>query len=210
MTEIEAIAVVKEQFAGTSGFLARLQRGEGIDEMGVTQAKEALLTLKGAWADRSTIPKDAAFPLVDVLGTILSCMEKQPEGKNQIYYLAIEMDQLVDNVLLQEGESMSEERALAVVQFHFTEGESLGLMLHRGASVNQEIVQGTIVQELQMALDTLHQAWKTRQEVPKEVVRAMLPAPSFIGYNTRMPAELRPLLDTLSQDVKERIQRCLS
>lgn len=210
MTETEAIAIVKEQFVGTSGFLAQLQRGEGIDETGVNQAREALLTLKRAWANRNTIPKDAAFPLVDVMGTILSCMEKQPEAENQIYNLAFEMDQLVDSVFLQEGASMSEERALALVQFHFTEGESLGLMLHRGNSVDRKIVEGSIVQELQLALDTLHQAWKPRQEVPKEVVRAMLPAPSFIGYNTRMPAELRPLLDALSQDVRERIQLCLS
>lgn len=210
MTETEAIAIVKEQFAGTSGFLSRLQRGEGIDEMGVNQAKEALLTLKSAWADRSTIPKDAAFPLVDVMGTILSSMEKQPEVENQIYDLAFELDQLVDSVFLQEGASMSEERALALVQFHFTGGESLGLTFHRGNSVDRETVQDSTVQELLVALDTLHQAWKTRREVPKEVVRAMLPGPSVIGYNTRMPAELRPLLDALSQDVRERIQRCLS
>lgn len=210
MTEVEAIAIVKEQFAGTSGFIARLQRGEGIDELGVNQAKEALLTLKDVWTNRNTIPKDAAFPLVDVMGTILSSMEKQPEVEHQIYDLAFDMAQLVDSVFLQEGEFMSEERALALVQFHFTEGESLGLTLHRGDSVDGEIVQGLIVQELQVALDTLHQAWKTRREVPKDVVRAMLPAPSVIGYNTRMPAELRPLLDTLSQDVKKRIQQCLS
>ena len=210
MTETEAIATVKAQFAGTSGFLARLQRGEGIDEMGVNQAKEALLTLKGAWADRSTIPKDAVFPLVDVLGTIVSCMEKHPEGKNKIYSLAIEMDQLVDSVLLQEGESMSEERALALVQFHFTGGESLGLTFHRGNSVDREAVQDSTVQELLVALDTLHQAWKTRREVLKEVVRAMLPGPSVIGYNTRMPADVRPLLNALSQDIRERIRRCLS
>ena len=210
MTETEAIAMVKAQFTGTNGFLARLQRGEGIDALGVQQAKEALLTLKAAWADRSTIPKEAALPLVDVRGTILASMGKQPQEEDQVYNLAFELDRLVDSVLLQEGEAMSEERALAVVQFHFTGGESLGLQLHRGDSVRWETVQGVEMQELLVALDTLHQAWKTRREVPKEVVRAMLPAPWVIGYNTRMAAELRPLLDALSQEIRGRIQRCLS
>ena len=99
MTEAEAITIVIEQFAGPSGFVARLQRGQGIDAAAVHLAKQALQTLKEAWAERSTVPKEALLPLFDLMTTIRSTIELQPERTEEISRLAQDLTIQVAEIL---------------------------------------------------------------------------------------------------------------
>lgn len=205
MTETEAIAIVKKQFTGADGFVAQLRRGQGIDEAAVNLTKEALQTLKSAWADRQYVPKDAVLPLVDIMTAIRSSIDLQPELTNEILQIAMDMDIQVDEIFGRGNKQMSEEEAMAIVRSHLIGDSSFLLALHRFEGLDQSSAS-----EVQLALEALQHAWADRQNVPKAIVGPMLGAPDAVldGYSY-YPLEMQQELDILSNNLRELIKRCL-
>jgi hypothetical protein len=206
MTEAEAITIVIEQFAGPSGFVARLQRGQGIDAAAVHLAKQALQTLKEAWAERSTVPKEALLPLFDLMTTIRSTIELQPERTEEISRLAQDLTIQVAEIFGRESGHLSEEEAMAIVRTHFVGDSSFLLALHQGEGLDQSSVN-----EVQLALETLQHAWADRSEVPKVVVGPMLDAPDAVLEGYRFyPPEVQQQQELLSAALRKQIKQCLS
>ena len=211
MTEAEAITIVKEQFTGASGFMARLRRGEGfddvgIDDAGVDQAREALLTLKEVWAPRSTVPKDAVLPLFDVGATIRSSIALQPEWSEELLHLSWKLTGEIADVFAASEEPMSEETAMFVVETQLSGAFSFLLLLHDHEELNR-----VLVKSVKRALQTLQRAWATRTSIPKEVVGPMLEAPeAVLAEYAYYPPDVQEELDSLSQDLRDAIKRCFS
>lgn len=205
MTETEAITLVKEQFSGASGFVARLRRGEGIDEAGVARAREALLTLKEVWAPLSTVPKEAILPLVDVGASIRSSIALQPELRQELLRLAGNLTLEISDVFAPAEEPMSEEDAMFIVRSQLSGDFSFLLALH-----HHEEPEPILVELVKRALETLQRAWAKRANIPKAVVGPMLDAPdaALEGYAS-FPPEVQRELERLSQDLREAIKRCL-
>jgi hypothetical protein len=204
MTETEAITIVKEQFTGASGFVARLLQGEGIDEVGVTLTREALLTLKEAWAPLSTVPKDAVFPLFDVGATIRSSIVLQPELSKELLRLAGKLTLEISDIFAKAEEPMSEETAIFIVETQLGGVYSFLMDLHKHEEFNQGLVK-----LVKRALETLQQAWATRASIPKEVVGPMLEAPTAVlDEYAFYPPDVQRELESLSQDLREAIKRC--
>jgi hypothetical protein len=209
MTEAEAITIVKDQFAGASGFLARLRRGEGfddvgIDDAGVDQAREALRTLKEVWAPRSTVPKDAVLPLFDVGATIRSSIALQPEWGEVLRELSWKLTEEIADIFAAVEEPLSEETAIFIVETQLSGAFSFLLLLHDRGELNRGLVN-----LVKRALETLQRAWATRTSIPKEVVGPMLGAPeAVLAEYEYYPPEVQGELESLSQDLREAIKRC--
>lgn len=152
MTEAEA--VVREQFLGAEGFVARLRRGDGIDQESVRLTYEALGVLRSAWADRPHVPKRAVLPMVDVFTGIAATAPLYPEIAPEIRRLAGEMAERVESIFRSPAPRMTEEEAAALVYVHFTGVPSLALDLHHGREPDEETFE-----EVRAALETLRQAW---------------------------------------------------
>ncbi len=204
MTEAQAIAIVKNQFAGAEGFLAQLQRGVGIDHHGVALVTEALQVLKQVWAARTSVPKEAVLPLVDVSSAIWACSDLQPETSEEIERLALEMEELVEGLFLREGDELSEEEAMTTVRAHFSLESSFILALRIGEDLDRADVR-----RVEQALDTLHNAWATLNLVPKAVVGPMVLGPGMVLNTAGLHPDLEPELEAIASDLRERVKRCL-
>jgi hypothetical protein len=63
MTEKEAITILVYQCTAPTGFLQRLQQGQGLDRQGVQQLWQALDALQQAWAEQTCVPREAVLAL---------------------------------------------------------------------------------------------------------------------------------------------------
>lgn len=205
MTEAEAVAIVREQLVTERGFIARLQRGEGIDHEAVRQVYGALEALAGYWADRACVPKDAVLPMVDVFTPIFACIPLYPDRKIEIQRLAIELVDRVESVFWGPNPSMTEEEAMALVYGHLNGLPSLAFDLH-----HRERPKDDTLEQLHAALQTLERAWAGRACVPKTIVGPMLDVRELIAGHAGWWPEVQPRLVAIADDLKESVKRCLS
>jgi hypothetical protein len=107
----ETLALLREQFSGTTGFLARLQRGDGIDHDGVRQVWQALDTLRTAWAEQECIPVEALLVLMQVDDAIFPCIDRYLDAGLQraVEDLGVEMQQRVEATLLPQPDHWTPE-----------------------------------------------------------------------------------------------------
>jgi hypothetical protein len=205
MTEGEAIAYLQEQLRGDQGFIARLRRGEGLDQAELSAIQRALGVLAAAWARQEYIPKAAALPLVDVSAPIFESADLYGNERLDIEQLADALVTAVDRVFYSPEPRMTEERAMCLVFGHLSGLPSLALALH-----HREHVADEWLRDVYAALDTLAEAWSTRSHVPKSIVAPMVNAPDLIrkhaGAYPREEGHLRAFADGLA----DRVRRCLS
>jgi hypothetical protein len=83
MKEKEALALLWQEIASPEGFLARLQRGDGIDHAGVERVQQALASLGQAWFERECLPIAGVLALMALDDTIFACRDQYPEEPDQ-------------------------------------------------------------------------------------------------------------------------------
>lgn len=206
MTEEEAIALLKQQFASEEGFIARLAQTGTIDNNGLEKTYDALDTLSTAWKGRVDMPKDVALSLVDVVTPIYSAAERYPSLENEILNLAVDINMRLDRLFYDRSDSMSELEAMAIVKAQLNGIPSVVLTLHQRAGLNKSVLE-----ELYAALDALQVAWSQREDVPRTIVGPMVDARNAIVNNSGWyPPELQTELKEIGNDLCERVKRCLS
>lgn len=210
MTEAEAIAILGEQFPGQDGFLAKLERGEGLDREALARVRLALSSLKEAWADNTDVPKAALLPMVDIGSRIRSCIKHNPQLEDELVDLSMDLEHEVEHAVFGTF-SHTEEWATSVAFGCLSGMESLALTLH-----HRQAVSGGSVDELQTALEVLAKAWKTRESVPRWLAGLMLSAGDlFRDHAGNYPKRLYPGmldqtdLEAIGDDITARVRRCL-
>lgn len=204
MTEAEAVEIIRYQLLGAQGFVARLGRGEGVDRAAIEVVREALDSLRDAWANRGYVAKTAVLPLADVWASIHTSAKLYPDLQSEIDVLADDLSSRVRHVFLSQSGSATEEEAMATVWAHFSGAYSFLVALHERSGLDREAVE-----EVQRALATLERAWADRVDVPKTVVGTLLDARSAVLQNAGWYPELRRELDAIADDLAERVRRCL-
>lgn len=91
MTEQEAITVLREELMADTGFRARLQQGQAVDEDALGRVRNALTVLEAAWADRECVPKEAVLAMSYVDVTISSSASGHPEREEQLGLLELDL-----------------------------------------------------------------------------------------------------------------------
>lgn len=205
MTETEAIATLHTQLLSERGFLAQLQRGEGLDRAGVDTVYAALDALSAWWAGRTEVPKAALLPLVDLSGALLMCSRSQPELAETLERLADDLVEQVETLVFGDAPRLSYEQAAAIVYTHFSGLPSVALALH-----HREQLWDGWADDLREALDVLAVAWNERSVVPRVVAGSMLEGCGLIrghagNYSLIQQSELEVIADELAVHVR----RCL-
>jgi hypothetical protein len=95
MTENEAIELLSKHLVAEGGFLPRLRSGRGLDQTAVQHVREALVLLRGAWADRECVPKAAVFAMAHLDDAIASCGASYPAYERELQYLELDLMRLV-------------------------------------------------------------------------------------------------------------------
>lgn len=206
MTEAEAIAHIKEQFASEAGFIARLRHTGYFDRDALERTRDALDTLTEVWKGRDAIPKDVALSLVDILSRLHEVAESNPSLEDEIEDMADDLRMRLDRLFNDQSSRMSEADARAVVQAELSGRHSMILVLHQRGGLNESAVK-----EVQEALEVLQDAWAMRTEVPRSTVGPMLDARNAILENAGWyPAEFQTKLKLIADDLRDRVRRCLS
>ncbi|HEU5439468.1 MAG TPA: hypothetical protein VFU88_09270 [Ktedonobacterales bacterium] len=209
MTEAEAIAILNEQYDSESGFLAKLERGEGLDQEAVSRVRAAFAILQEAWADRTDVPKTALYPLIDSGGRIRAAAAVNQAQHDELVRLSMELAGEVEQ-LVTVAPRPTEEWAIAEVVGHLSGLPSLALTLHHREHVNRGFVE-----DLQRALDVLAEAWRGRKAIPRLVAGLMLEAPALFrdhagNYREQERYALnRARLEAVGEDMAARVRRCL-
>lgn len=209
MTEAEAIQTLGEQFQGRQGFLAKLERGAGLDREALARARQALSALQEAWSERNDVPKAPLLPLVDIGSRIRRCIRLNPQIEDDLLQLSTDLEQEIEHVIF--GSLIhTEEWAMEVVFGSLGGIDSLALTLHHRQPVN-----GGFVEDLQIALEVLAKAWRNRESVPRQLAGLMLGAGDlFRDHAGNYPQRLYPgmldetAIENIGDDVTKRVQRC--
>jgi hypothetical protein len=205
MTETEAIATLHTQLLSERGFLPRLQRGEGLDRVGVAALYAALEALAACWAERTEVPKAALLPLVDLSGSLLACSRTQPDLAEILERLAFDLMERVETVVFGGSSRLSYEQAAAIVYTHLGGLPSVALALR-----HRERLYAGWTDELRQALDVLAVAWSERSAVPRVVAGSMLEGCEFIrGHAGNYPPTQQSELEAIADELAVRIRRCL-
>ena len=208
MTEAEAIAILTEQFLSSAGFVARLQRGEGLDEHAVGLVRTALCAVSEIWSGRQLVPKNGVLSLVDVFTPIYQSAALNPDQAHEIERLAWDLLLEVEQPLAPE--EMTEEDAIGVVYGHLAGIYGVSFVFHHHEPLTVLGADDAWFHELQQALDTLARHWANRAEVPKIPVRWMLDIRSlFQGHAPAYPPVEATKLRVWGDDLVERVRRCL-
>jgi hypothetical protein len=205
LTEQEAISTLQLHFVSAEGFVARLQRGEGIDHEGVEQVRAALDALAALWADRAEVPRHATVVLVDVETPIIECASQYPELTNELWQLASDLVTRIERIFYTYP-GMTEEEAVAIVYGHLRGISGIALTFHH----REPIYDLEWATDLLTALDTLAVAWSAREEAPKAVIGPMLDARAVIRGHADNYPQWQSQLEQIGDEVAERVRRCLS
>jgi hypothetical protein len=204
MTEEEAISVLVEAFTSSSGFVARLQSGSGLDLVAAQNTQQALRSLQVLWVNRDRIPKEVAWSLVDIFTPIYECAPLYPDQRHQIEQLAHSLVEDVERVFYTTSSHMTEEQAIGLVYGHLTGLPSLALRLHHRERLDDEWAS-----ELQDAIDTLANSWSNRKLVPRIVVAPMLDVRELIRSHAHWYPEQQAKLEALADELVLHVKRCL-
>lgn len=208
MTEAEAIAILTKQFLSDAGFVARLQRGEGLDDQAVGLVRTALQVLAEMWSGRQIVPKKGVLPLVDVFTPIYQSAARNPDQADEIERLAWDLLTEVERPLAPK--EMTEEDAIGIVYGHLTGMYSVSLVLHHHDTLRALGADDSWFEELQQAIDTLAYHWANRAEVPRSPIRLMLDIRSlFQGHAPAYSPSEATKLQLWGDDLVERVRRCL-
>lgn len=204
MTEAEVLEYIRDQFHGADGFVARLARGEGLDEEAVGSVRHALDSLRIDWAHRTLVHKADVRPFVDVWMSIHASARLYPGRESSIEILADELSSNVRRVFLNQSGPRSEEEAMATIWAHFGGVYSFLLAMHERSGLDREAIE-----EVTVALDTLEHAWSERADIPKSIVGPMLDVRSSIMQNAGWYPNDQAEIFSLAGDLADRVRRCL-
>ncbi|HUY79059.1 MAG TPA: hypothetical protein VMV29_19965 [Ktedonobacterales bacterium] len=205
MIEEEAIRTLHEQVTQKQGFVAKLRAGDGIDRVGLTRAEVAVDTLTALWEDQLTVPKRAAYPLVDVFTPISTSSSSYPGQEAEIVRIAFDFEMRIEGMFMTGQLTASEEWAAGMILAHLTGVPSLALILHH----HEPLTNFEWIQDLQTAFDTLAKAWADRTSVPKILVGPMLSIKGLIVSHAQLYPQEQARLETIADDLTERVKRCL-
>lgn len=204
MTEIEAIGILVAQFNSSEGFLAKLQSGQWIDFAAIEAVREALSTLREAWARESEVPKSALLPLVDAHSAIQDSAHLYPGREAEISRLAGDISQQIEKIFPLRLPEMSEVEASALVYGHFRGSSSLALTLYMHEPLEHEWIEQVL-----QALEVLAKAWEHREYVPKAIAGSMLQGGELVrGYEQFYP-DLQLRWGDLADMITSKVKHCL-
>ena len=203
MTEQEAIRTLFEQFTMPTGFLWRLQHGEGLDRHGLDQMWQALDVCRQAWAEQTCVPREAVLALTFIDEALPATFDLYPDLKSDLIDLYFQLIEQVTDTFAsvfppealgdEEYESYHDfiwfwedwaEQAL-IPERPLTEAEALAVLRHHltgdGLIVALRCRMGAINRLgmakawflLSQALETLGPLWAASPCIPKDIAMGL-------------------------------------
>ena len=204
LTVKDALAHIKWHFTESDGLIARIERGEEVDERQVQEIETAFLILQAEWKEHERIPKHAVQILRDANNAILRLDKSSllyPQRGNEIRHFMTDIFTWMDAAF----STMSEEAAIAAVCQQLLGVPSFVVEL-RQATIDEEAVK-----DLFSALDVLARVWKNRKEISKLAAQAMVSVPwIFRDAKNLFSGADKQRLNVIQQQLDEHITRCLS
>lgn len=203
MAEQEAISTLFEQFTMPTGFLWRLQHGEGLDRHGLHQVWQALDTCRQAWADRICVPREAVLALTFIDEALPPTFDLYPDLKDELIDLYFELSEKIADTLASAfpSEEYSEEEyeshhdliwfwedwaEQAIIPDHpLTETEALAVLRHHltgnGLIVALRCRMGALNKLgmakawflISQALETLRPIWAVSPCIPGDIAQEL-------------------------------------
>lgn len=100
MTEQEAIAILFQQSSTPTGFLLRLQQGQGLDQQGVDQLWQVFDVLQQAWAERTCVPREALLALTYLDEALPAVFEQYPDEQDELIDLHFALIERITDLLI--------------------------------------------------------------------------------------------------------------
>lgn len=199
----EAWVCIKINFSESKGIIAQIEKGMEIDEINIQMIEVALQRISLAWEDMKLVPKKEVQLLWNVLPRLEKCLLLYPYRKVEIGNLIARLSERLDALF--SSSKMSEEHAIALVCQHLVGVPSFMIELRLG-EINE-----TSLEELLLALDTLAQEWKGKENISKLAVGGIISTQNFFSsvsglYSTSEKQHLQAIELRLC----ERISRCLT
>lgn len=204
MTESDAISILEAQLMSGAGFLSALATTGMLDRVGLSQVEQALDELVRTYMGQEGISKAVARSLVDVTSILHICAQRYRELSDELWDAADRIDLLIARLFATKP--MGESEAAAIVFAQLSGVASIANKLHYHAP----IITDSWAEELGEAIDILSEAWKTRDRVPKAIVRPMLAVGDLIiGHAAAYPDKEEQLV-SVAGDLVDRVKKCLS
>jgi hypothetical protein len=211
MTEVEALEIIIEQFAGEAGIVPRLRAGLGLNEEANTHVFAALDVLREAWRDRLRIPKRAVRAFVFVDDTIGEMSNQH--GDLGIAELQMDLTIRIEECLRTDQIIQDEyERALASLvpgspsqRIHDAWGDERGLLmaLHDGKGLDP--LEGA---DLFDAVSAFGSAFRDVDDIPRTTAYPLATLSGYVagrwGIYRHRPAIQEQIL-ALAEDLRNHI-----
>jgi hypothetical protein len=206
LTVDEALIYIRQQFMEPDGLISHVELGEKTDMAQIEMVTRACNMLQTAWQGREVVPKEfvrmvrlAAIRLLSLEQSMSSYTQRLEEITQTVSW----MQEWIEMVFLPPPQS--EEAALALVCQHLLGTRPFTAELLMGR-INEDSAG-----ELVSGLQTLAQAWSTRDQISKLAAYAMLGISWDFDEATRhFSGNKLQRFHEVEQQVNEAITKCLS